>query len=339
MDSDASRTQALNSRRFSLWPGSWAAALIALSGLALTLLTSQLVTDASRQLAKEHFQQLHGTLVSQVITRIQASPDTAYALAALEQSLGSNLPEGLSLRLDTLERHTKTPLLQLGDSTSTGQNETLRTELDIAGNHWMLTTGAGDQLLGAGANQYHWMVITGGSAMTLTATLLALLLCHKLHMLNLTLCQQDRHHRHLDRQVANLKTEKNILRQALDDSESRCRDLINLSGGLVGQLDEHGHIGYLSDQAADLLGIAPSDLINHPFTTLVSEQERTRFSQCLESARREVAIARVDLQLIHQVDQLPVQVVLRVMALRDTVYGLTGFRLSASALNSSPSGS
>jgi hypothetical protein len=85
----------------------------------------------------------------------------------------------------------------------------------------------------------------------------------------------------------------------------------------------------VSAQIADVLGRAPSDLTDQPFEQLVSEQDRSRFRESLDSARSEEDLTRTDLVLIGAEDTRPVRVCLRLKPIKDPVHGITGFRLSA----------
>lgn len=85
----------------------------------------------------------------------------------------------------------------------------------------------------------------------------------------------------------------------------------------------------MSAQIADMLGRAPSDLTDQPFEQLVSEQDRSRFRESLDSARSEEDLTRTDLALIGAEDARPVRVCLRLKPTKDPVHGITGFRLSA----------
>ncbi len=86
----------------------------------------------------------------------------------------------------------------------------------------------------------------------------------------------------------------------------------------------------MSAQIADMLGRAPSDLTDQPFEQLVSEQDRSRFRESLDSARSEEDLTRTDLALIGGAeDARPVRVCLRLKTIKDPVHGITGFRLSA----------
>lgn len=131
----------------------------------------------------------------------------------------------------------------------------------------------------------------------------------------------------LNLQLNNAQTEKRILRQALDDSELRSRDLVSLSGGIICELDEQGKAGFVSAAVSELLGLYPSDLAGVAVDTLISEPDRDAFDQILKIARQKRQLQRTDLNLI-DVDQQPVPTTLRVLVLHDTLHGFSGFRLS-----------
>lgn len=131
----------------------------------------------------------------------------------------------------------------------------------------------------------------------------------------------------LNLQLNNVQTEKHILRQALQDSEQRSRDLVSLSGGIVCELDEHGKAGFVSAAVSDLLGFYPSDLAGVAVDSLISEPDRNAFDQILKAARQERQLQRANLNLI-DVDQRSVPSTLRVLVLHDTLHGFSGFRLS-----------
>ncbi len=128
-------------------------------------------------------------------------------------------------------------------------------------------------------------------------------------------------------QLNNIQTEKQILRQALDDSEQRSRDLVSLSGGIICELDEQGRAGFVSAGATDLLGFALSDLAGVTLESLISETDRDAFGKTLTAARQERQLQRTDLNLVNA-DQRPVPATLRVLVLHDTLHGFSGFRLS-----------
>jgi len=329
MDSDLSDTPNPGPHRPGLWPGLWGPAVILVCGIILSLVTARLGSDMVHQLAQQHYQALHQSMVSQVVIHLASSSPEDQQLPALESSLAGALHDGISLRIDTLERHTKTPLIQLGSSRHPPRNDTLRTELETHGRHWMVTTFPDNQLLVSPARRMAWLVGTGGGIITALATLIALALCRQADLKNRAAYQLARVNQISGQRITNLQVEKNVLRQALNDSESRSRDLVALSGAIVSELDEQGQIGFVSAQVADMLGLAPSDLVNQSFSDLVAAPDRERFEQCLQAARQDTALARVDVHLLHRSAERTVPVVLRVMVLKDPIHGVTGYRLSA----------
>lgn len=326
MDSDLSDISPPGYRRFRVWPGLWAPALILLTGVVISLTTAQLASKTAQHLAQQHYHATHQALVRQVAIHLQAPEGGTHSL---QVALTETLHDDMGLRIDTLERHTKTPLLQLGTLSNAAHNHTLRTELETNGQHWMVTTIPDERLLAMPARQTSWLILAGGSLITGLATLVALILCHQSHHRQKTLEQLLSQQRTASQQLTNLQVEKSVLRHALNDSESRSRDLVSLSGAIIGELDELGNIGFLSAQIADLLEHAPSDLVDQPFTELVTESDRQRFMDCLDAARRDRTMARIDLNLLHSNPELTVPVVVRIMVLRDPIHGFTGFRLSA----------
>lgn len=329
MDSDLSDTPEPGQRRPSLWPGLWGPAVILVCGVLLSLLTARLASDMAQQLAHQHYQALHQSLVSQVVIHLARLSQEDEQLQELRDTLANGIQNGISLRIDTLERHTKKPMIQLGSSRHPAGNDALRTELETNGRHWMVTTWPDTQLLASPARRLGWLVGASGGMITAVATLLALALCRQAAQKNDNAYRLARLNRLADQRITNLQVEKNVLRQALNDSESRSRDLVALSGAIVSELDEQGRIGFVSAQVADVLGLAPSDLVNRPFSELVAEPEREHFNQCLAAARQEATLARVEVNFLHRSAERTVPAVVRVMVLKDPIHGVTGYRLSA----------
>jgi PAS domain-containing protein len=329
MDSDLSDIPDPGPRQPGLWPGLWGPAVILICGVILSLLTARLASDMAHQLAHQHYQALHQSLVSQVVIHLARLSPEDEQLQELRDSLATGFHDGISLRIDTLDRHTKTPLIHLGSSRHPPRNDTLRTELETNGRHWMVTTFPENQLLVSPARRMGWLVATLGAVITALATLIALALCRQVDQKNRAAYQLAGVNQISDQRITNLQVEKNVLRQALNDSESRSRDLVALSGAIVSELDEQGQIGFVSAQVADMLALAPSDLVNQSFSDLVAAPDRERFEQCLQAARQDAALARVDVHLLHGSAERTVPVVLRVMVLKDPIHGVTGYRLSA----------
>ncbi|MGC8119518.1 PAS domain-containing protein [Marinobacter sp. VGCF2001] len=319
-------------RYFRLWPGLWMPAAILIIGLALTIALASAEAQDVTHLGRETHLARHQALVAQVSARLQQAPGS-HLPETLSSLLSASVPDGLHLRIDTLARHTKQALLELGHTSGKRAKEALRTELNLPGRHWMVTTTPAADRSAPNPAQAYWRVMTAGTGLTILAALLMLAGCRR-HATTRALNDDQR--RQLGRAgqtISNLQVEKSVLRHALNDSEARSRDLVALGGALIAELDDQGRIGFASAQAADLLARAPSDLINQPFEHLVSEQDRGRFRESMESARQGDTLVRADLTLASAREMPPLAVSLRMKAIKDPVHGITGFRLSATPLH------
>ncbi|MFV8569639.1 histidine kinase [Marinobacter sp. SBS5] len=312
--------------RRALWPGLWVPVVILLAGSALSFSVAKRVSSQTEALAQQHYHLQHQALVHLVLEHLYRHGND---VSLLKVPLAKAMPQHLSLRIDTLERHTKKPLLQLGSIHAPLARQALRSELDIGGHRSMVTTMPDAQLLKAPAQNLRWLVLVSGMALTLLAFVLSLYLCWRNHQQRKLVQSHRKDLKTQSQKIANLNVEKVALRQALNDSENRSRDLINLSGNLIAELDEQGQIGYISALAADIFKQAPSDLDEKPFQQLVVQVDQRRFVECLEAARADQDITQADLALAADDSEQPVPVTLRLKALTDPVRGLVGFRLSA----------
>lgn len=313
------------------WPALWIPLVILVTGLVTTALTANLKASQARELADARYRAQHQAIVNQLLANAPTYLDSDTPPASwLPVILGDTLPDELGLRIDTLQRHSKIPLLQLQAEGHLDPTLALRTELQPGNHHWMLTTVPTSALLGRAATQARtrtWMV---GLALTLVAAGLALLLCRRLHGQHRRILELEGREQGADQQINNLQVEKTILRQALNDSEERSRDLVTLSGALIAELDENGVIGFISAQSATLLAQAPADLAGQQFLDLVTPPFRDNFQRTLKAARHDNQAQRIDLDLRVRNRDVPLPVSVRIKALKDPVHGLLGYRLSAS---------
>ena len=162
MDSDLSDIPYPGPRRPGLWPGLWGPAVILVCGVILSLLTARLASDMAHQLAHQRYQALHQSLVSQVVIHLARLSQEDEQLQELRASLATGLQDGISLRIDTLERHTKKPLIQLGSSRHPAGNDALRTELQTNGRHWMVTTWPDTRMLASPARRLGCLAAASG---------------------------------------------------------------------------------------------------------------------------------------------------------------------------------
>lgn len=318
-----------------LWPALWVPLLILLVGLVTTAVTASLKADQARELADARYRAQHQAIVNRLLANAPTYLDSDTPPASwLPVILGDALPDQLGLRIDTLQRHSKVPLLQLQAEGNLDPTLALRTELQPGNHHWMLTTVPTSALLGNAARQAQTNTWAAGLVLTLTAAGLALTMCRRLHRQHIQILDLESKEEGADQQINNLQVEKTILRRALNDSETRSRDLVHLSDALIAELDEHAVIGFISAQSATLLGQAPADLAGERFSELVTPPFRDNFHRTLEAARHDNQAQRIDVHLKVRNRDTPQPVAIRVKALKDPVHGLTGYRLSASPTNS-----
>lgn len=283
-------------------------------------------------LAEARYYAQHQALVNHLLANVSNQPesgDSSQAVSLWLQALFSDtLPDSLGLRIDTLERHTKTPLLEIRTNDSVDPTRALRTEVSPLDQHWILTTVPSPEGLEEVALAAERTVWIAGFGLTVFAASLALLLNRRLHLQTLHVRGLEQREIGADHQIANFQVEKSILRRALNDSEQRSRDLVALSGAVIWELDENGRIGFVSPQIAELLDRAPAELVNQPMEELVVPASQDNFRRALAAARSDRSIERIDLSLLHRDQETEVPVVLRVRALQDPVHGLSGFRIS-----------
>lgn len=329
---------------FPALPHLWAPLLILAAGLMVTGFTAQALENQARSLAEEVYHRQHNALVAQLSGYDQLPPtvtdapvpeepvnDSASVGFWLATVFKNTVPGMLNLRIDTLERHTKTPLFQTVHTANPDHARSLRTEVSIGEHRWLLTTSPDARFLERPARQSLWLVWLAGLVMTLLAVMVVVLLCLRLRRWQTHFRKAEKEGEDYRQQLNNMQVEKTILRQALNDSEQRSRDLVALSGATICELDEEATTGYISPQVADQLQQAPADLAGRPFEHLVSPEYLDNFRRTLQASRQDRQIQRIDLKLL-DVENRSVPVTLRVLALQDTLRGFTGYRLSLQAI-------
>lgn len=316
-------------------PHLWAPLLVLAASLIITGVTAQVLETQSRSLAEEIYHRQHNILVAR-LSGYEELPLAAIAEETVSDASSglwlatvfkNSVPGMLNLRVDTLERHTKIPLFQTVHTANPDHSRSLRSEISIGEHRWLLTTTPDTQFLERPARQAFRFVWLAGLVITLLATVVVILLCLRLRRWQTHYQTADKRREEYHRQLNNMQVEKSILRQALNDSEQRSRDLVALSGAVICELDEEATTGYISPQVADLLEKAPADLAGQPFEQLVAPDCLDNFRRALQASRQERQIQRIDLNLLGAETQW-VSVTLRILALQDTLHGFTGYRLS-----------
>ncbi|AZT85541.1 histidine kinase [Marinobacter sp. NP-4(2019)] len=315
----------------SLWrPFLWVPLVVLVAGLTVTAFTAEQLANHTRILAEHAYRAQHDALVNRLHAQAVAQSPERQVEEWLASVFSTPYPNLASIRVDTLERHTKMPLFQSGALFALDDSRSLRSEIDLDQHHWLITTMPDNTLFRQKADTARYATWTAGAIITAIGVVLTLLLCARIHALRDQLNHRLLATEKLDQQLGNIQVEKSILRQALNDSEQRSRDLVALSGAMIGELDEQGCIGFISANVAEWLERAPADLSGTPFEDLVAPDNRSNFRRALAAARSEKQMHRIDLALLTaDQDENIVPATLRILALQDPVHGFTGYRISA----------
>lgn len=321
-------------------PHLWAPLLVLFAGLVVTGLTAQALEEQSRSLAEQVYRKQHNALVARLrgydelpplytdgVSPARTINNVAPAELWLATVFKDAVPGMLDLRVDTLERHSKIPLFQATHAERPDRSRSLRSEIAIGEHRWLVTTLPDSEFLAQPAHRSFRFIWFAGLLITVLATAVVIFLCLRIRRWQSHHRNAERVSRGYEQQLNNMQVEKSILRQALNDSEQRSRDLVALSGATICELDEQALTGYISPQVADLLQRAPADLAGTPFEQLVDPACLENFRRTLQASRRERQIQRIDLKLL-DADDRQVPVTLRVLALQDTLHGFSGYRLS-----------
>ncbi|EON91878.1 PAS/PAC sensor protein [Marinobacter lipolyticus SM19] len=315
----------------SLWhPFLWVPLVVLVAGLTVTAFTAEQLANHTRILAEHAYRAQHDALVNRLHAEAVAQSPERQVEEWLASVFSMPYPSLAAIRVDTLERHTKMPLFQTGPLVPLDDSRSLRSEINLDRHHWLITTMPDNTVFRQRANTARYATWTAGTMITAIGVALTLFLSARIHTLSDQLSDRQLASEKLDQQLGNMQVEKSILRQALNDSEQRSRDLVALSGAMIGELDEQGCIGFISATAADWLQRAPADLSETPFEELVAPEHRANFRKALAAARSEKQMHRIDLELLTaDQDENIVPATLRILALQDPVHGFAGYRISA----------
>ncbi|MDI9243930.1 PAS domain-containing protein [Marinobacter sp. CHS3-4] len=301
--------------------------LILLSGLVLTMVMANRVEQQAFDQTNALFQAQHTAMINALTGGYRdLKPDSQ----TFSSRFNSQIPDGVSVRIDSLKTHSKAPAFESSTGHQPKPGSSLRSEVGLAGQTWLISSMP-DRIW----YQERAIALTKPVwVFGLTLTALGVLVCGAVALrwrrqaINIRKIEQK--HKSQSRELRNTQTEKRILRQALEDSEQRSRDLVSLSGGIVCELDENGLAGFVSARMSDMLGFAPADLSGEQVAALIAEPDQQAFADALSSARQDRQMQRLDLTLITANSQ-PMPATLRVLALHDTLHGFSGYRLSIQA--------
>ncbi len=297
--------------------------LVFAAALLITAIAANQLERQSLTLAQEMFQFQHNAVINSVKSYQAQTPGNA----GFNTMLSNEIPDSLYVRIDTLSRHSKRPVLEVSNAPEPTPERALRSEVSGPGYQWMVTSIPDQGLFEKPVRRTTLTVWVAGITVGLIAAAACLILTFLNQRQRSLAAQLELQSSAKSNQLDSLQVEKNILRQALNESEQRSRDLVLLSGATICELDEQELFGYVSPGMAELLRRAPADLSGVPVRSLVAEEFRENFQRALAAAREEHHMARIDLDLLDAAG-MPVAVTLRVLALHDTLHGLVGYRLS-----------
>ena len=259
-------------------------------------------------------------------------------LPALFSSAHELIGDTLRLAVYDSSQHARTPFFythagsQALDETPTAGAASI---LTFADRQWLLRSALSPSVLPRPPAVLIWLP---GLLLSLVAAALIGWLGYQLILQQRAIDHEHTGQAQLKAQLRNLQVEKDVLRQALEESEERSRDLVALAGGFIAELDEQGLIGFISAQVDALAGYAPADLIERNFASLICPDSKIRFEEAMTAARQEKTMTRVDLSLLHA-EGMPLPYTLRIKPVIDPLSGCAGFRLSGTPDHSAASNS
>ncbi len=264
----------------------------------------------------------------------QLSDDTAFLVlvilpeAWLKHQLAGLHDERWQVEIHDISQHARRPLATLPAAGPLANDfPPIRSVIALANREWMVSTYPAAGWLDELRDQARLPVWLTGLLITLLSTGSCGWACQRLITRERQLDHRDRRSRRLKQQLDNTGIEKNILYHSLQQGDRRTQDMIELNSGIFAELDEQRRIGYLSPQAALLLGIPTTELTDSPLDALFAADMHQELAILFDAARRGQAVERLDTEVVTR-DGPPLPVTLRAKAIRDPLSGWSGFRIS-----------
>lgn len=265
----------------------------------------------------------------------QIAPDQPREIVSLALSpqnliqdiVPGNISDDMQATVFDLDQHLKLPLFASSKIEHPLPGLAIRSALSVADREWILTSTPNSNLIYGESRRIRELIWLIGAAGSLLMAALAWWLGKRIRFEMAARAEVRKHLSTARRTNENARIEKDALKRALNDSEQRSRDLVELAGGFIADLDEAGRFGYISPQILALIGQPPGSLTQHLITEVVIAADQERLRQAMAECRRDKQLTRIDLILQHT-DNYPVPVTLRIKPLIDTLNGYAGFRLS-----------
>lgn len=268
--------------------------------------------------------------VSQPGALQDATPEQLLALMLEPQQWLTALPEqmagaAISYQLFDLGSQGAEPIAMTGSPVGPQADQAhYEDPITFLGRDWLLRTSFAFQLP-AETQGFLQAILLFGAALTLLVTLLCLRLMQRAQQFQRASDRATQRWKTEHQASQNAALEKDILGRALNDSEQRTRDFIELSNAFSCELDDEGRIGFISSQVASILDRMPADLADQPLADFMPENERVRFAEALDTCCRNRKTVGLDTWLLEPGGTLcPVSV--RMTPVTDGINHCVGYR-------------
>lgn len=259
---------------------------------------------------------------------------SALALTIDPQRLGSlrtaaRTQPGIVSELFDLDQNSNQPLfssrsLHRSSSETLIADAALRSSIPFADRSWMLVSTPTARFLKPAASNRLNLVTLAGLIATLLATALAQLWVHRHHDALRRYARLERLLAREQQALQNKTIEKTVLNRALSDSEQRTRDFIALGSAFACELDENFHIGYISTQIHDLIGLPPAELAGTALAAIMTSAEQPRLAAAFAACQQDQTDISIDTELAPASTAIPIT--LRLRPVRDALGRCVGYR-------------
>lgn len=86
----------------------------------------------------------------------------------------------------------------------------------------------------------------------------------------------------LEEQIKVLMSERNLVEEALRESEKRFRNIAFSMAGWIWEMDAQGVYTYASDKVKDILGLEPEDVVGKTFTDLIQPEKAQELKKVMD---------------------------------------------------------
>ncbi|UZE96527.1 CHASE domain-containing protein [Alkalimarinus alittae] len=236
----------------------------------------------------------------------------------------------ISTELFDLNQQSKNPIYtwfgeQSGLTLSASHNSRSRVTIPFADRQWLVMSTPTQRFLNSQRSNAPRNLLLSG----LLLTALAYICLHWSYRARLKLAtnlakleeKQDIESRALQNKLI----EKEVLSQALSDSEKRCRDVIALSRDYTWETDINNEYTFLSPQAAQIKGVPPKQLAGSNFFDCLAPEDRVKAEEALRSSQKNQSNIELALNFLSPSGEKTKELI-RAVPLTDALGRWDGFR-------------